>query len=800
MSSRRSSLKLMLLAAAVVPYLSACTGKAERLGNYLQRGEKYLQEENYDKARIEFSNALQVDPNNANARFQAGRIAEKQRKLREAVGNYQAAIDLDAKMIAPRAALGRIYVLSGLPDKARETIEPALAISPDDPDLRVVRGSLRLQAGDKAGALEDGEAAVRAAPENELALAFLAAQYRQNKRDDEAIKLIDTAVQKLPKSIDLRVILAELYSGAGRPDDAEKQLRKIAEMQPKDLPSWQRLARFHLLQKRSADAEAALRSAVAAIPDSIEAKNTLIGFIAGTGGVEPARKQMQEFVKAEPGNAELRLALGQFLESAREPEKAEAEYRAVIASEGLKVHGLAARDRLATLLVRRNDLSGARKLIDEVLKESARDNDALILRASIALSRNETSAAITDLRAVLRDQPGSQPIMRALARAHIQDKDIALAEEMLRSAVQANPADPQARLELAELLARNGQARQAQPMLEQLVKDLPDNLQVRVALAEVMTLSGDTDAALAVAAEIKKLRPDQPTGYMLSGGLLEAQGKLAQAAVDYEHAQRVAEDPLTAIMALVRLDVARKQPQKGLYRLAERLQKVPGDARALNLQGEVLASMTRVGDAKVAFGKASNAEPAWWMPYRGLARMQAAENQRDQALATLVDGVAKTNGAVELAMELAGLQMAMQRNDDAIATYEGMLKRNPDQLAASNNLAMLLVTHRTDKPSLDRAAQLAEQLAKSSEAPFLDTRGWVKYVRGEYADALPLLREAVQKAPKVPQLHYHLGMAQFHAGDQAGAKASLQAALSGGASFVGADEAKATLNRIGGAG
>jgi tetratricopeptide (TPR) repeat protein len=794
------SLSFVLFAALALPGLAACTGKTERLANYLKHGEQYLQEENLDKARVEFSNALQIDPNNANARFQSGRIAEKQSKLREAVGNYQAAIELDPKLVAARAALGRIYLLGGLADKARETIEPALAIAPADPDLLVLRGSLKAMDGDKPGALEDGEAAVRTAPDNEMAVAYLAAQYRVNNRVEDAIRLVEGAVQKLPKSTDLRIILAELLNGAGRPADAEKQLRQVADMKSKDLPSWQRLARFYVLQKRNPDAEAALHSAVTAMPDSIEAKNSLVSFLAGTSGIDKARDQMLEFVKAEPKNAELRLALGQFHEASHEPAKAEAEYRSVIESEGVQVHGLSARDRLAALLVRRNDVAGAEKLIGEVLKENARDNDALVLRAGIALSKNQTSAAITDLRAVLRDQPTSQPIMRALARAHLQDKDTALAEEMLRSAVQANPADPQARLELAELLARNGRPKLAQPMLEQLVKDLPDNQPVRVALAEVLTITGDIPAAITVAAELKKLHPQLPAGYMLTGGLLEAQGKLAEAAVEYDRAQRVSEDPMNAIMALVRLDVAQKQPQRALTRLADRIGKVPGDARAWNLTAEVQASMTQLANAKESFGKASAADPKWWPPYRGLARVQAAEKQREQAVATLVDGLAKTNGAAELASELAGLQLAMQRHEDAIATYEAMLKRTPGQLGPANNLAMLLVTHRTDKASLDRAAQLTELLDQATDAPFLDTRGWVKYRRGEYADALPLLREAVQKAPKSADLQYHLGMAQFHAGDRAGAKVSLQAALAVSNSFAGAEEARATLQQLGGAG
>ena len=627
--------------------LTACSGKQERLANYMKRGEEYLAAENYDKARVEFGNALQIDPNNARARFEAGRVAEKQTRIREAVGNYQAAIDLDPKLVAARAALGRAYLLGGLADKARETIEPALAIAPQDPDLLVVSGSLKAMNGDQAGAVADGETAVKSGPENELAVAYLAAQYRRSNRLDDAIKLVDAAVQRLPRSIDLRVILAELLNTADRADEAEKRLREITTLRPKDLPSWQRLAGFYQLRKRPADAEAALRSAVTAMPESVEAKSALVSFVAGTGGIDKARAQILQFVEAAPKDQDLRLALGQFYESTRDEAKAEAEYRGIITAEGAKLRGLTARDRLAAMMVRRNQPASAEQLIAEVLTANARDNDALVLRAGIALSRGQTSTAITDLRSVLRDQPQSQPIMRALARAHLQDNDFALAEEMLRAAVQVNPADQQTRLELAELLARSGRPKLAQPLLEQLGRELPNNLPVRVALAEVLTMAGDLKAAIPVAEEVKRLHPEQATGYMLAGGLLEAQGKPALAQAEYEHALKVADDPVTALTALAHLDISQKQPQRAQARVAEYVNRNPTDARALNLQGELLASLSKLKEAAEAFSKATAAKPDWWLPYRGLARTLVAGKQVDQALVLLKDADAKTHESPE---------------------------------------------------------------------------------------------------------------------------------------------------------
>jgi Flp pilus assembly protein TadD len=51
------------------------------------------------------------------------------------------------------------------------------------------------------------------------------------------------------------------------------------------------------------------------------------------------------------------------------------------------------------------------------------------------------------------------------------------------------------------------------------------------------------------------------------------------------------------------------------------------------------------------------------------------------------------------------------------------------------------------------------------------------YKRGDYAGAIPLLREAVQKAPDSAEYHYHLGMTLVASGQRATGKKELEAAL-----------------------
>ena len=96
-----------------------------------------------------------------------------------------------------------------------------------------------------------------------------------------------------------------------------------------------------------------------------------------------------------------------------------------------------------------------------------------------------------------------------------------------------------------------------------------------------------------------------------------------------------------------------------------------------------------------------------------------------------------------------------------------------------NNAAWLLATQGKD---LNEALRLA-QAAVKREAGYVDgqdTLGWVRYCRGEYAQAIAVLRTAKSLAPTRGDVAAHLGMAYAKAGRKTEAVAELKRALSSG--------------------
>lgn len=795
-SHRRAAVGVALVALALSALLGACGGADARKARYIEKAEQLIAEENYQKAQLELRNALQIDADDVTARVLMGEVAEQLGDPRAAVQMYRAALDLDSRNPAARARLAKLYVLGGLPDDAMKLVEAGLAEAPRDPELLAVRGAARARLGDFAAAESDVREALQADPANENAVALMAALEQRDGRARAAVTLVERALKERPKSVDLRLVLAQLYADEQRPADEARMLAEIIVLRPDEPRHRYRLAQFHVAQKNVDAAERVLRETVAARPDDIEAKKALVGMLAAQRSFAAGEKECLSLIAAKPEDAELRLACGDFYAMNGRAAAAAQGYQAVIESDGTGAHGIAARNRLAADAMRAKRVDEAGRLVGEVLAANPQDNDALIMRADLALARGDTAAAITDLRAVLRDQPTSVPVQRALARAYLENGNDSLAEETLRSAARDNPADVGLRMDLAGMLARSGKPQQAEQALQSLVVQSPKAIEAREALFRIQLERKDYVAARATADAVRTAHPEQALGSFLTGLVDRAEGKPEAAARSFESALRLQPDALEPLGELIALELRARRSDAALARLDAVIRTQPKNAFAHNLKGEVFVQRKQVGAALGEFAVAIELAPGWWVPYRGLGLATVASGRPEEAIAVFERGLAASDNAVPLATDLAELHVLVGHPERAIALYQRLLKNSPDNDLLANNLAMLLVTHRSDAKSLEEASVLAERFATSAVPAFLNTNGWVNFKLGRFDAAIPALERAANLAPDAPEMRYQLAMAQYKAGQRDAARRNLEAALKPGVTFAGEADARVTLAEL----
>ena len=117
------------------------------------------------------------------------------------------------------------------------------------------------------------------------------------------------------------------------------------------------------------------------------------------------------------------------------------------------------------------------------------------------------------------------------------------------------------------------------------------------------------------------------------------------------------------------------------------------------------------------------------------------------------------------------------RRHEATPLYEQILKLQPGNVMAMNNLAYTLAESGND---LDRALTLAQRARQMlpNNPDVADTLGWI-YIKKNLPDsAVPIFRELTQKQPERATYHYHLAMALFQKGDKTSARRSAELALS----------------------
>jgi tetratricopeptide (TPR) repeat protein len=448
------------------------------------------------------------------------------------------------------------------------------------------------------------------------------------------------------------------------------------------------------------------------------------------------------------------------------------------------------------LLAQRDDVPAALALIGEVLAKSPRDDDALLLRGDIALAKQDPRAAIADLRAVLRDQPNAVGVLRTLARAHLANGEPAVAEETMRRALDVNPKDPAVQLDFAELMIRLNKPDQAKPILAELVKQQPDNLAALDAQFRVAMMIQDLATARAAAEAVIAIRPKAAAGYYYEGMVAEASSRGEEALRLYAQAVDLEPNSLEPMQAQTRLLLALKRGDEAFKRADDLTQRYPHSALGPEAKGEMLLAKGRNAEAQAAFNEAITRMPKWWVPYRGLASVQLAEENPDGAIETLTRAKTLVQQPEKIEIQLAALLESRGMPEKAISEYDAILARDPLSELAVNNLAMALATYKKDKVSLDRARDLSSRFADSANPSFLDTYGWVLYKRGETSASVPVFERVVAKLPNEPVVRYHLGMAQYQLGSSSAARDNLTRAVNSGAKFAGLDEAKAMLDKI----
>lgn len=118
---------------------------------------------------------------------------------------------------------------------ALASLDRALTIDPNDLDARYDRAKLRLENGDKTGALDDIRVLEKAGHGTELAAALELAQfYDRAGQRDEALRILDGLSEKDKKTPGVVALRTEIAGGDGSSPEQRAALEQMLERDPKN--------------------------------------------------------------------------------------------------------------------------------------------------------------------------------------------------------------------------------------------------------------------------------------------------------------------------------------------------------------------------------------------------------------------------------------------------------------------------------------------------------------------------------------------------------------------------------------
>ena len=782
--------------AVLVLSMAGCGGKEERLQSHLEKSRAMLEAGKLDTAGVEVRNAMQIDPKNSEAMYVAGLITEKGGEdFRRAFQHFIKAAELDENNIAARARVGRYYLLGGDVAKAEETLAEITKLAPENLETRNLKAAVLAAKKDIPGAIAEATAILNKDPSQVETANFLAGLYVATQSNEQAIGVLEKAIAATPKNTALRIVRAAIATRMNDRESAEKQLREVVVLEPARTEHRNNLAAFYARGKELDKGEAVLRDSIAADRKDVKRRLALLEFMSTFRSMEVAEKEARAQVAEDARAYELQFQLARFLRTNGKADEAIKVYRGVIERDKLQPNGIRARVELAGMLLASGQRDESQKLVDEVLKENARDNQALLMRAQFAVDRGDPVSAITDLRAVLRDQPDSPAIVGALARVHMINKEPELARDTIGRAVEMFPNRPQLRFVYAEYLGSSGDFPAALRQVEEVIKVNANSLEARDLKARIQIAQKNEAGAEETLRQMKQLAPRQPQVLIRLGQFYVARKQFDRAIAEFEEAGKLVPNAPEPVLLVVNTLLAKGDPSAAAARMDAAVVARPESVPLLVAQGELQIQRKMLKEAEVTFRKVNTLDSKAPAAYLNLARLAAVQGQRPASIKWLQDGMAAVPDNIGMQLALAEFHMAFAEWEPAVKVYEGVLRRSPDNQIAANNLAALLVDHRTDPESHKRALTLANRFETSDNAAFLDTLGWVYFKNGQLDQAIRVLRRAVERDPTAGLHKYHLGLALMKKGDEREAREVLQRAVESKVPFPGIEEARKLLGK-----
>ena len=784
------ALPLLIVMIAAALLMGACTTPEKAKAQHVARGQALLKDNKFQEASLEFRNALQIDDKLADAHWGLANAYEGLQRYQEAFEEMKQVVTLDPNNLDVRVRLGNYYLMGSKQSpagisEAERLAKDVLQKDGNHIEGHILMGSVLFTQDHKTEAFAELNRAIEIDPSRVESYLSLARFHARTNDFTTAESIYQRAISVNGKSALAHYEYGKFLVQLTRLDAAEAEFQKAVQVDGNNREARFILASFYLVNRRLDKAEDAYKALAELDKDKPEGRSVLADFYSATGRMDEAIAIYKEVV-------------------AKSPDYTQGHYR------------------LAEIMLMKGDAPGAKDEIANILKNDAKDRQALILRARSEIQSGEPSdlkVAIEDLKEVLKQEPNSRAGLYFMAEANFRltqiDQARAFANDLDRNypdylpgklmQVQINLAsgDAKSALQLAsqlqERLAKASPDRDTSP---QILVDLRANALVAHGSAALQLR--DTKTARRDFLAARDAAPNSTDVYVNLASVALAENKPDEAIAFYQSALAIDGANFNSLRGMISIYAAQNRIDQAHARVDQSLNAQPNNASLHFLKGQVYGFEQNAQGAEAEFRRALEIDPNYLAAYSALGALFVNTNQQDRAIQEyqkIVERRPENSAAYTL---IGMLEMNRQNIDAAVDYYRKALARDDNAIFAANNLAWLYAVY--GKGNMDEAVRLAQTVVQANpEVPsFIDTLGWIYYKKGLYGAAAEQLKKAVSVDEAIarksnimpsPTYRFHLGVALAAKGDKAGARREIESALrlSEKTSFPEADEARKAL-------
>ena len=692
-----------------------------------------------------------------------------------------AALNLANQLLAkyPDNMLGRFgrieaYLALKQDAKAKEEVDDIIAKTPNAPMGIYYKALLLSRAGDAKAAWNFAQSIPEQFRDSQPRVAVMISQMAVDSGNEEtAAALLNRVLAKYPDLAVARVRLASIRLKQNSPAAALEVLTPVRESS--DAAVVGLLSNIYLRLHRNDEALDALKKLDTATKGRADVKRSIALLEIQMGHLDQGIKDLSQAVSRDPTNPSLAGPLINVLAQTRRFPEALAVADKLGSDPKRRSAGLVYR---GAVLILQHDNTGALSAFDSAVKNDPRNIEALYSRSEFLAAQQRFAEANRDLRAILALDAKNMPAMMKLAEVAALQGAGSNVQSILEQAIASSPQNARPRLALMRYFAVNQKYKESLAATNDLLRVESNNTDGIAFLGQLQFNMGQKKEAVATYRRLVALMPTNSTPQILLGSALSATGDSPGAARAMETAVKL--DPSSAGVraAQINLQLEQRNMDAAVASARSFQSSNPGTDADLMLADTLEKAKLR-DEAVSVLNKSLSTKPNRNVLLR-LTRLAAQANDYKR-VDTLISNWLASNPADEV-VRTEYATLLMQRNDSARATaqYQMVLKQDPNNVVALNNLGWLLQT--SDPKRAVSLLTLAQKLSPNS-ADVVDTLGWVKLQQKDVAGGLALLNRAHTMQPKDAEISYHLVVALDANVQRESARQLLKTLLASGATF-----------------